>query len=119
MCLGIPARVVEITDASNNLGVVDVSGVRRQASLACIVDEQSPVQGLIGKWVLLHVGFAMSVIDETEALLLGTVGRQVGHLRLELVVAHEDHAATLAAERGHAVVLAGDEEAVIHLGAGP
>ena len=49
MCLGIPARVVDITDAANNLGVVDVSGVRRQVSFACVVDEANPPASLVGR----------------------------------------------------------------------
>jgi hydrogenase expression/formation protein HypC len=67
MCLGIPAKVVEITDESNNLAWVDVAGVRRISNLTCIVDEAHPIKSCLGDWVLLHVGFAMSRIDEEEA----------------------------------------------------
>jgi hydrogenase expression/formation protein HypC len=41
--------------------------VSRQVSLACIVDEQHPIESCVGDWVLIHVGFAMSRIDEAEA----------------------------------------------------
>ena len=84
MCLGIPAQVVEISDAANNLGVVDVSGVRRQVSFACVVDEANPIDGLIGKWVLLHVGFAMSVIDEAEAKATLDLLKSLGEVEPEL-----------------------------------
>lgn len=67
MCLGVPGKVVAIHDAEKKLGVVDVAGVKRIANLACIVDEEHPTASCVGDWVLVHVGFAMSRIDETEA----------------------------------------------------
>ena len=67
MCLGIPARIIEITDPARNLAVVDVSGVRRSVNIACIVDAAHPPVACVGNWVLVHVGFAMSRIDEQEA----------------------------------------------------
>jgi hydrogenase expression/formation protein HypC len=67
MCLGIPGRVIAITDTARKLGLVEVAGVRREINLACIVDEAHPVEGCVGDWVLVHVGFAMSRIDEREA----------------------------------------------------
>ncbi len=66
MCLGIPGQIVEIADAETLMGVVDVSGVRRKVNLACVVGEGGP-DGLVGEWVLVHVGFAMSRIDPAEA----------------------------------------------------
>ncbi|MHA6780960.1 HypC/HybG/HupF family hydrogenase formation chaperone [Pseudonocardia saturnea] len=65
MCLGIPGRIVEITDADNCLAKVDVSGVQRTISVK-LLERQLPKPD---EWVLVHVGFAMSKIDETEALL--------------------------------------------------
>ena len=63
MCVGIPAKVVEILPAERKMAVVEVEGVRREVSIVIVAD-----QGLaIGDWVLLHVGFAMSIIDEEEA----------------------------------------------------
>jgi hydrogenase expression/formation protein HypC len=67
MCLGIPGQIVEITDANNKLALVNVGGVKRQINLACIVDEQHPVESCFGDWVLVHVGFALNRIDEEEA----------------------------------------------------
>jgi hydrogenase expression/formation protein HypC len=67
MCLGIPGQIVEITDANNKLALVNVGGVKRQINLACIVDEQHPVESCLGDWVLVHVGFALNRIDEEEA----------------------------------------------------
>ena len=67
MCVCIPGQVTEITDAANRLARVNVAGVTRQVSLACIVDDDHPVESCVGDWVLIHVGFAMSRIDEAEA----------------------------------------------------
>lgn len=65
MCLGIPGQITEITDADRQMAMADVSGVRREVSLAPVVS--GPIDGLVGAWVLIHVGFAMAVIDEHEA----------------------------------------------------
>lgn len=63
MCVGIPAQVVEILPEERKMAVVEVEGVRREVSIVMVVDE-----GLkVSDWVLLHVGFAMSIIDEDEA----------------------------------------------------
>jgi len=65
MCLGIPGQVVDIVDAEQHLAKVDVNGVRRIISVRLLADEGL----LVGDWVLVHVGFAMSKIDEVEAQL--------------------------------------------------
>ena len=63
MCLGIPGRIVEIVDDQFDIAKVEVSGVKRNISIALVRPD-----GIIpGDWVLVHVGFAMSKIDETEA----------------------------------------------------
>ncbi len=67
MCLGIPGQIVDIVDRERMLATVDVAGVRRVVNIACVVDEQHPVDRCLSDWVLVHVGFAMSRIDEHEA----------------------------------------------------
>ncbi|MFB2833675.1 HypC/HybG/HupF family hydrogenase formation chaperone [Floridanema evergladense] len=67
MCLGIPGQIVQITDVKNKLATVDISGVKRQVNIACIVDDTHPVESCLGDWVLVHVGFAMQRIDPKEA----------------------------------------------------
>jgi hydrogenase expression/formation protein HypC len=67
MCLGIPGQITEITDAEQKLAIVNVGGVKRQVNVACIVDEDHPIESCINAWVLVHVGFAMNRIDEDEA----------------------------------------------------
>ena len=65
MCLGIPGQVVDIVDAEQHLAKVDVNGIRRIISVRLLADEGM----VVGDWVLVHVGFAMSKIDEVEAQL--------------------------------------------------
>jgi len=63
MCLGIPGEVVELHPDEPHLAKVDVSGVRRMINIGLLEGEN--VQP--GDWVLIHVGFALSKIDEEEA----------------------------------------------------
>ena len=84
MCLGIPGRIVEISDPEKKLGLVDVGGVRRQVNLACIVSEAHPVESCVGDWVLVHVGFAMSRIDEKQAAETLEILTQLGEVQEEL-----------------------------------
>ncbi len=65
MCLGIPGRITAITDAGRLMAMAEVSGVRREVSVACIAG--TDLQALVGQWALIHVGFAMALIDEDEA----------------------------------------------------
>ncbi|HEX4465746.1 MAG TPA: HypC/HybG/HupF family hydrogenase formation chaperone [Solirubrobacteraceae bacterium] len=65
MCLAIPGEVVEVVDEENRLATVEVAGVRRTVNIGLLdVDGTSAVPG---DWVLIHVGFALSKIDEEEA----------------------------------------------------
>ncbi|HXC92338.1 MAG TPA: HypC/HybG/HupF family hydrogenase formation chaperone [Stellaceae bacterium] len=84
MCLGIPGQIVAISDAANMLGVVEVSGVRREIQLACIIDDAHPVEACVGDWVLVHVGFAMSRIDEAEAAATLALLAELGQIEDEL-----------------------------------
>jgi hydrogenase expression/formation protein HypC len=63
MCLGIPGEVIELHPEQPDLAKVDVSGVRRMINIGLLSDDP-PVPG---EWVLIHVGFALSKIDEQEA----------------------------------------------------
>jgi hydrogenase expression/formation protein HypC len=63
MCLGIPGEVVELMDDRPDLAKVDVSGVKRAINIGLLEDEKLEP----GDWVLIHVGFALSKIDEEEA----------------------------------------------------
>jgi hydrogenase expression/formation protein HypC len=84
MCLGIPGRIVKIDDAAKRLATVDVGGVKRQVNIACIVDDARPVEGCVGDWVLVHVGFAMSRIDEKEAAETLKILTELGEAQAEM-----------------------------------
>jgi hydrogenase expression/formation protein HypC len=84
MCLGIPGRIVTIDDAARKLATVDVAGVRRQVNIACIVDDAHPVEACVGDWVLVHVGFAMSRIDEEQAALTLKLLTELGEAQAEI-----------------------------------
>jgi hydrogenase expression/formation protein HypC len=63
MCLGIPGEVVELLGDHDDLAMVDVSGVQRAINIGLL----EPGEVAPGDWVLIHVGFAMSKMDEKEA----------------------------------------------------
>jgi hydrogenase expression/formation protein HypC len=64
MCLAIPGKIVEFDSGVQNLGWVDVGGVRRKVDLGLLEDDPPRT----GDWVLIHVGFAMNKISEEDAL---------------------------------------------------
>lgn len=84
MCLGIPGRIVAIVDEEAMLASVDVSGVRRTVDVVCVAEPGRPLAELIGAWVLVHVGFAMSVIDEEEAAATLKVLTEIGEAEGEI-----------------------------------
>ncbi|MBP2320042.1 hydrogenase expression/formation protein HypC [Kibdelosporangium banguiense] len=63
MCLGIPGEVIEIIADRPDLAKVDVIGVKRAINIGLLAEEEVGP----GDWVLIHVGFALSKIDEAEA----------------------------------------------------
>jgi len=76
MCLGIPGRIVEIReDAGLTMGTVDFGGVRREVCLAYIADEVT-----VGDYAIVHVGFALSKVDEEEAARTFEVLKEMSEL---------------------------------------
>jgi hydrogenase expression/formation protein HypC len=68
MCLAIPGQILEVVDEPNRLALVDVAGVRRKVNIG-LLDGGADGDGVgSGDWVLIHVGFAISQVDEEEAL---------------------------------------------------
>ena len=84
MCLGIPGKITSITDRERQLGMVDISGVQREINISCITEDGKPLEDHVGDWVLVHVGFAMSRIDEDEASSTLRVLEELGEMREEL-----------------------------------
>jgi hydrogenase expression/formation protein HypC len=66
MCLAIPGRILEIVDQPNRLAAVDVAGVQRTINIGLLDTDGCAGVG-VGDWVLIHVGFALSKVDEEEA----------------------------------------------------
>jgi hydrogenase expression/formation protein HypC len=65
MCLAIPGEVIEIVDEQNRIATVEIAGVRRAANIGLLDGGGSST--VPGDWVLVHVGFALSKVDEDEA----------------------------------------------------
>ena len=84
MCLGIPGRIVTIDDPVRMLATVDVSGVKRQVNIACIVNGAHPIESCVDDWVLIHVGFAMARINESEAAETLKILTQLGEAQEQL-----------------------------------
>ncbi|MGO9233395.1 MAG: HypC/HybG/HupF family hydrogenase formation chaperone [Methylocella sp.] len=83
MCLGIPGRIVAISDTQRKLATVDVCGVKREVNIACIISERA-IEACIGDWVLVHVGFAMSIIDEQQAAETLRILTELGEAQQEI-----------------------------------
>ncbi len=84
MCLGVRGRIIAMVDAPAQIAQADFDGVRRKVSLACVLDEGAAPESLLGAWVLVHVGFAMSVIDEAEAAETLRILASLGELEDEM-----------------------------------
>jgi len=84
MCLGVPGQVVAIRDEARHLALVEIGGVRREVDLRCVLDQGEACSALLGSWVLVHIGFAMSRIDELEAARTLAILAEFGELQAEL-----------------------------------
>ena len=80
MCLAIPGKIVEIVDVENHIAKVDVSGVKRNINIGMLDSGDARV----GDYVLIHVGFAMSKIDEKEAEETLRLLREIGQYETEV-----------------------------------
>ncbi|CAO3424767.1 HypC/HybG/HupF family hydrogenase formation chaperone [Azospirillum endophyticum] len=92
MCLGVPARIVAIADAGRMLAVADILGERREVDLSCITEPGDPLSDHVGQWVLVHLGFALSRVEEADAWVTLDLLRQIdeaeagrGHLKASLL----------------------------------
>lgn len=80
MCLAIPGKIVEIVDEENFIAKVDVGGVKRNINIGMLDKDEARV----GDYVLIHVGFAMSKVDEKEAEDTLRILKEIGEFDLEL-----------------------------------
>lgn len=76
MCLAIPAQIVDLVDDERRLARVTIAGVRRMVNVALLDDCDPPLAP--GDWVLVHVGFALSRVDEAEAMATLQLLEQMG-----------------------------------------
>ena len=79
MCLAIPGKIVEIVDEESRIAKVDVGGVKRNINIGMLGRDEA----LVGDYVLIHVGFAMSKVDEQEAEETLRVLKEIGEFDLE------------------------------------
>jgi hydrogenase expression/formation protein HypC len=79
MCLAIPGKIVEIVDAENHIAKVEVGGVKRNINIGMLPENETH----LGDYVLIHVGFAMSKIDEHEAEQTLRVLKELGEYQNE------------------------------------
>ncbi len=80
MCLAIPGKIVEFVDMENHIAKVDVGGVRRNVNVGMLDADDMK----LGDYVLIHVGFAMSKIDEAEAEETLRVLKEIGEYEPEV-----------------------------------
>jgi hydrogenase expression/formation protein HypC len=78
MCLAIPGKIIDIVDEENQIAKVDVGGVRRNVNIGMLDDVR------VGDYVLIHVGFAMSKVDEKEAEETLRLLRDLGSYETEM-----------------------------------
>ena len=78
VCLAIPGQIVDVVDPVNYLARVDVAGVRRTVNIGLLGDSDAGTAPGPGDWVLIHVGFAISQVDEDEALATRKLLEQMG-----------------------------------------
>ena len=79
MCLGIPGKIIDIYEANGlQMGKVDFGGVLKEVCLAYVPDAQ------IGSYTIVHVGFALNILDEAEARETLQLLREIGAIEEEL-----------------------------------
>jgi hydrogenase expression/formation protein HypC len=76
MCLAIPGQILEVVDPANRIARVDVAGVRRNVNIGLL--DSDGTGAAPGDWVLIHVGFAISQVDEEEALATRNLLERMG-----------------------------------------
>lgn len=84
MCVGIPGQIIGIVDAATDTATVEIGGIHRAINISCVVGDGRTHADCIGEWVLVHVGFAMSRIDEYEAIKTLELLQALGEMTEEM-----------------------------------
>ena len=84
MCLGIPGQIVQHRRCGTEARHRRRRRRRRQVNIVCIVDDEHPPESCVGDWVLVHVGFAMSRIDEAQAAETLQLLAELGEVQAEI-----------------------------------
>jgi hydrogenase expression/formation protein HypC len=83
VCVGIPGQIVQIVDTASDTALVEICGVRRAVNISCLTGEGLSHADCVGEWVLVHVGFAMSRLDEEEAIKTLELLQELGEMEYE------------------------------------
>jgi hydrogenase expression/formation protein HypC len=86
MCLGIPGKVIALVKGSDITALVDIAGVQRVVDMTCVIPVGGRVSDVLEQWVLVHVGFAMMILDEEEARKTLVILQELGEVEEELSV---------------------------------
>ncbi|WP_346826223.1 HypC/HybG/HupF family hydrogenase formation chaperone [Serratia inhibens] len=86
MCIGIPGRVVALDPRQPQHVWAEVCGARREINIALVCQAGQPREALLGSWVLIHVGFAMSRLDEREAAEMLAALQAMGEVESDVVL---------------------------------
>lgn len=84
MCVGIPGQIIDIVDAGTDTATVEIGGIHRAINISCVIGNGRSHADCIGDWVLVHVGFAMSRIDEEEAFKTLELLQELGEMAEEM-----------------------------------
>jgi len=84
MCVGIPGQIIAIVDAHTDTAMVEIAGVRRAVNISCVLGSERNHADCVGEWVLVHVGFAMSRLDEDEAIKTLQLLQELGEMVEEM-----------------------------------
>ncbi len=85
MCLGVPGKIIDIYQANGlQMGKIDFGGVTKEVCLAYVPEAK------VGDYTVIHVGFALNLLDEAEALETLDLLRQIGAVAEELGIASEN-----------------------------
>jgi len=84
MCVAIPRKIIEISDAQKNLAMIDVNGVKKQVNIALIVDANHPAESCVGDWALINMGLAMGRVSEKEAARTLELLRELAAVQLQM-----------------------------------